>query len=230
MLRLFGFFVATLVVLHLLRQIPVVGRVFDIPILGFWGAAILLSAAVSRLASVAISRRRAQRRIRDLGQVDTPHNQGKLGSLLAGERRFREAIPHLERAARGEPDVAEWHYRLGCALLARGRRRESAEELARAAAIDEEHAYGAVLARLSEARLASGDAEGALAAIRRREANHGPDPESAYRRGLSEKALGRKEDARKSFAQARRLAGSAALFRRSEARRWALRAFVAGLT
>ncbi|HEV8114441.1 MAG TPA: tetratricopeptide repeat protein [Planctomycetota bacterium] len=230
MLRLIGFFVVTLVVMHILRQVPVIGRLFDIPIVGFWGTAILVSAAASHFASSALARRQAQRRIRDLGHVDTPHNQGKLGSLLAGSGRFRAAVPHLERAVAGEPTVAEWQYRLGCALLETARPREAAAALARAAEIDEEHAYGAVLARLCEARLASGDAEGALDAIVRRERNHGADPESAYRRGVSEKALGRKQEARKSFAEARHLASSAARFHRARARKFALLAFVAGLT
>jgi tetratricopeptide (TPR) repeat protein len=229
MLRLAGFFVATLVVLHVLRLVPVIGHVFDIPILGFWGAAILVSAAASKLADSAWKRRRMQHRLRDLGHVETPHNQGKLGSLLAGEGRHKEAIAHLERAVAGEPNVAEWRYRLGCALLRTRRPAEAAAALERAAAIDEEHAYGAVLARLAEARLAAGDAEGALEAIRRRERNHGADAESAYRRGLAEKAIGRKVEARASFAETRRLAGSAARFQRAQARKWAFLSYFAGL-
>jgi tetratricopeptide (TPR) repeat protein len=210
-------------------MVPVIGRVFDVPILGFWGAAILVSAAASKIADSALRRRRLSRRLRDLGHVETPHNQGKLGSLLAGEGRHKEAIPHLERAVAGEPRVAEWRYRLGCALLRTGKPRESALALEEAAAIDEEHAYGAVLARLAEARLAGGDPEGALEAIRRRERNHGPDAESAYRRGLAEKAAGRKAAARASFAETRRLAGSAARFQRARARKWALLSYFAGL-
>jgi Flp pilus assembly protein TadD len=229
MLRLAGFFVATLVVLHLLRQVPVIGHVFDIPILGFWGAAILVSAAASKLADAALSRRRLSHRLRDLGHVETPHNQGKLGTLLAGEGRNKLAIPHLERAVAGEPKVAEWRYRLGCALLRTGKPREAALALEEAAAIDEEHAYGAVLARLAEAKLAAGDPEGALEAVRRRERNHGPDAESAYRRGLAEKAAGRRTEARASFAETRRLAGSAARFQRAQARKWAFLSYFAGL-
>jgi Flp pilus assembly protein TadD len=102
--------------------------------------------------------------------------------------------------------------------------------LVEAARLDEEHAYGAVFARLAEARLAGGDAAGSLEAVERRERNHGPDPESAYRRGLAQKSLGRREDARRSFAEARSLAASAAPFQRARARKWALLAFVAGLS
>lgn len=230
MLRLAGFFVLTLIVLQLLRHVPVVGHVFDVPLLGFWGAAILVSAVASRFATVAIDRRRMRARVRELGHVDTPHNQGKLGSLLAGQGRYREAVPHLERAVRGEPGVAEWRYRLGCALLATRQPREAAEALLEAAKLDEEHAYGAVLARLAQARLEGGDAAGSLEALERRDRNHGPDPECAYRRGLAQRSLGRREEAKRSFAEARSLAASAAPFQRAQARKWALLAFVAGLS
>jgi hypothetical protein len=119
-MRLLGYFVVVLLALHLLRLLPFVGAIFDVPILGFWGAAILVSLVASKATATAMDTRKLSRRIRDLGHVDTPHNQGKLGSLLAGERRFRRALPHLERAVAGEPDVAEWRYRLGCALLGSG--------------------------------------------------------------------------------------------------------------
>ena len=115
MLRLVGFFLLVLVALQLLRHLPIVGPIFEIPLLGFWGAAILISLVASRWASFAIDRRRLSRRIRDLGHVETPHNQGKLGSLYVGQRQFRAAVAPLERAVAGEPDVAEWRYRLGCA-------------------------------------------------------------------------------------------------------------------
>lgn len=229
MLRLVGFFLLVLVALQLLRHLPIVGPIFEIPILGFWGAAILISLAASRWATAALARRGFSRRVRDLGHVETPHNQGKLGSLYVGERRFRAAVAPLERAVAGEPDVAEWRYRLGCALLGCARPREAAEALQAAAAIDEEHAYGTVLMRLAQARLACGDAAGAIEALERRDRNHGPDSESAYRRGLALKALGKRDEARASFREASILAGTAARFRRGEARKWAALAFLARL-
>lgn len=227
MLRLVGFFLLVLVALQFLRHLPLVGPIFDIPILGFWGAAILISVVASRWATFALDRRRVSKRVRALGHVETPHNQGKLGTLLAGERRFRAAIPHLERAVQGEPEVAEWRYRLGCALLDTRRPREAVAALEAAAAIDEEHAYGAVLMRLSQAKLAVRDAEGALAALERRDRNHGPDAESAYRRGLAQKALGKRAEARTSFDEASKLARTSATFRRGAARKWGTLAFLA---
>ena len=230
MLRLVGFFLLVLVALHLLRLIPFVGPIFDVPILGFWGAAILISLAASRWATFALDRRRASVRVRELGHVDTPHNQGKLGTLYVGARRYRAAIAPLERAVQGEPDVAEWRYRLGCALLGARRPRDAVAALEAGAAIDEEHAYGALLMRLSQARLAARDAQGALEALDRRDRNHGPDPESAYRRGLALKALGRRPESRASFAEAATLARTSAGFRRGQARKWAALATLARLS
>ena len=227
MLRLVGFFLLVLVALHVLRLIPIVGPIFDIPILGFWGAAILISVAASRWATFALDRRRISRRIRDLGHVDTPHNQGKLGSLYVAGRRYRAAIAPLERAVAGEPDVAEWKYRLGIALLELRRPREAVAALEAAAAIDEEHAYGLVLMRLAQAKLAAGDAAGAIEALDRRDRNHGPDAESAYRRGKAMKALGKRDEAQASFREASKLAGSAARFQRGAARKWAALAVLA---
>lgn len=227
MLRLVGFFLLVLVALHILRLVPIIGPIFDIPILGFWGAAILISFVASRWATTALDRRKLSRRVRELGHVETPHNQGKLGSLYVGMKRYRAAVEPLERAVAGEPDVAEWRYRLGCALLGCRRPREAAAALEAAAAIDEEHAYGAVLMRLAQARLAIGDARGAVEALERRDRNHGPDAESAYRRGRALKALGRPDEARASLREASRLAGSSATFRRGEARKWAALAVLA---
>jgi tetratricopeptide (TPR) repeat protein len=222
-----GFFLVVFLALQILRVLPVVGPIFQIPFLGFWGAAILISLAASRWATLALDRRGLSRRIRDLGFVDTPHNQGKLGSLLVGGRRYGAAIPPLEKAVEGEPDVAEWRYRLGLAHLGCRRPREAAEALAAAAALDEEHAYGAVLMRLAEARLKVGDIQGAIEALDRRDRNHGPDPESAYRRGRALKALGRPDEARASFAEVSKLARRAAGFQRAEARKWAALAVLA---
>jgi len=224
-LRLVGFFLLVLVALHILRLVPIIGPIFDIPILGFWGAAILISFVASRWATTALDRRKLSRRVRELGHVETPHNQGKLGSLYVGMKRYRAAVAPLERAVAGEPDVAEWRYRLGCALLGCRRPREAAAALEAAAAIDEEHAYGAVLMRLAEAELAAGNAQAALAALDRRERNHGPDPESAYRKGLALRALGHKDRSRECLVAVGQLARTESRFRRGDARKWALRAF-----
>jgi len=226
-LRLVGFFLLVLVALQVLRLVPIVGRFFDIPILGFWGAAILISLVASRWATFALDRRRTSSRVRALGHVDTPHNQGKLGSLYVGERRFKAAIGPLERAVAGEPDVAEWRYRLGCALLGLRRPKEAAAAFEGAAAIDEEYAYGNLLMRLAQARLACGDAAGSLEALERRDRNHGADAESAYRRGLALKALAKRAEARASFQEASKLAAAGGSFRRGEARKWGTLAFLA---
>lgn len=226
-LRLLGFFVLVLVVLQALRWVPVIGPFFRNSFFGFWIAAILVSLALSRVATRTVDRRRSARKRAELGLVETPHNQGKLGTLLLAEGRARAAIGPLRIAVTGEPRSAEWRYRLGLALLATAKHDEAADELARAAELEPEHAYGGVQLRLAEALLKAGRREEALAVVERFEANHGPSPESAYRRGALLRALGRRDEARVSFATVGALAARSARFQRGEARAWAARALFA---
>lgn len=226
MLRLLGFFVVVLLALQVLRQVPVIGRLFDIPILGFWGAAILVSVVASKLAAMAVDRRRFARKRRELTNVETPHTQGKLGSLLLASGRKRAAIEPLQRAAAGEPDSATWAYRLGCALLGAGRAADAVLPLARAAELDEEHAYGAVQLRLAEALTKSARGDEALTVLDRFEKNHGESPESAFRRASALRALGRKSEARASYRRVRELFRAAVRYQRNAARGFALRAFL----
>src|SRR5262249_39657907 len=139
----------------------------------------------------------------------------------------RRAIPHLERATRGEPESGEWAYRLGCALLRARRASDAVPVLERAAAIDETRAYGAVLLRLAEARQASGKAQESLDALERYERNHGASPESACRRGVALRALGRRDEARAAFAEVSKLASQAARFQKKSAHVWTMRAWLA---
>lgn len=227
MLRLLGYIGAVFVTMLLLRALPVVGGLFRVPLFGFFLAAAVVGFVAERVGRAMIQRRRSQRARRELGAVDTPHNRGKLGSLLLSEGRPSQAIGPLRAAVAGEPDTAEWHYRLGCALLATRKPREAAEALERSVALDPEHAYGSALLRLAEARQAEGEPARSLEAIERFEATHGPTPESAYRRGLAHKALGQKDSARDSFDQVARAARHVARYQRGEARSWVVRATLA---
>lgn len=218
-----------LFVLEFLRHLPVVGALFRIPLLGFYFAAVIVAGLASRWTAAALDRKRERDLEARLGAVDTPHNKGKLGQLLASQGRYARALPLLEEAAAGEPELAEWHYRLGCAYLRSGRSREAVDSLSRAIAIDEEHGYGAAMLALSQALLAQGRAAEALEAVERFERNHGPSPESAYRRGLALRAAGGTEAARAAFAEVAPLASQAAGYQRRSARGWVLRAFVARL-
>ena len=229
MLRLAGFFVSILVLCAILRQVPIVGALFRIPFVGFWISALIVSGLVAWLASSAIDRGRRAALVRQLGAVDTPHNRGKLGSLFASQRRWRRALPHLEAAVAGEPDVAEWSYRFGRALLGSGLPDEARVALERTVEIDEEHAYGDALLRLAEAQHEGGHPEGALETLERFERNHGPRPESAYRRGRALKVLGRKSEARAAFEEVGDLASQSARYQRKVGTGWALRAFWARL-
>lgn len=226
MLRLVGYFALVFVALYVFRHIPVLGELFRIPLLGFIVAAALVSAGISWYAVHALDARRARAMVSRLGAVDTPHNQGKLGSFVLAQGRPRKAIPHLERAVAGEGESAEWNYRLGCAYLAGRRPAEAARVLEASTRIDPDHAFGAAQLRLSEAHLRAGAADRALQAVQRFEDERGANPESAYRRGNALLRLGRKAEARAAFTEVARLAADSARFQRAQQRSYTLLAFL----
>jgi tetratricopeptide (TPR) repeat protein len=222
MLRIAGFFVLAFVLLKILQHVPIIGGFFH-NIFAFWLVWIALSAALSRLSTWAIHRRRLEGMRRSLEAVDSPHNLGKLGALLLAQNRCAAAVPYLQRAAAAEPEVLEWSYRLGCALLGSARAEEAIELLTQVAERDEEYGYGAVQLRLAEAWTRTGEPGRALEAIERFERNHGENPESAYRRGSAERAAGRPEAARASFARVAELCRKGPRFQSAQNRKWFLR-------
>ena len=200
MARLVAFFLCTFVALQLLRLVPFIGGLFRMPLVGFFLASIVVSLIVSRYGSAALSRKQLRRRMRDLGNVDTPHNQGKLGSLTLTAGNAKGAIAPLERALAGEPESLEWRWRLGLAQMESGRASDAAATLAVAYARDEDYAYGELAERYAEAQLASGDAQAALVTLERTERHRGGSPRSAYLLGRTQRALGDRPAARKYFA------------------------------
>jgi hypothetical protein len=227
MLRLVLWFLAVFVLLHLLRLVPAIGRVFDVPFLGFFLAAAILSYIVAR-GGESLSRRRSAARVRrELGAVDTPHQRGKLGAHLLAAGAAREAEGHLAAAAAGDPERLEWSYKLGCARLQSGRPRDAIGPLALVVAREEEHAFGAAVLRLAQAALASGDLELARRELERFERNHGPTPESAWWRGRLAKARGDRGAARAACDEVLRLQSRATGFQRKAGRAWAAKAWFA---
>jgi tetratricopeptide (TPR) repeat protein len=230
MLRLIGFFVLAIVLANLLGHVPVIGGLFrHTGLIGIWITAIGLSLLFSHLGARALRIGRDRAELRRLEAVDSAYNHGKIGTLYLSQGRARKALSHLEQAVEGEPDSQEWLYRLGCAHIALGRHAEAVEPLRSCLDQDEEFAYGSAMMRLAEARAGSGEHEAALAVLEVQERNHGPSPESAYRRGASLKALGRKEEARAAFGEVFALARDSVRYQRREAGTWALRARFASL-
>ena len=78
MLRLVGYFIAVLIVMRVLSYVPIVGAIFHIPFLGFFAAAAVVSLLIRYWGEALLSRRRFVALKRQLGGVETPHNQGKL--------------------------------------------------------------------------------------------------------------------------------------------------------
>jgi len=229
-LRLLCFVALVLVLRFVLGFVPVVGPALERSgLIGLWLLAIGLSWFLSRWTERALLVRRDAAKLRALAGVPSPHNLGKAGTLLLAQGRARRALAALSQACEGEPEVAEWHYRRGLALRELGRAEDAARAFERAAAIDEEHAYGAVLLRLAACELAARRGERSLEVLARFERNHGPNPESACRRGLALRRLGRRAEARRAFAEVKALAASALAYQRKSAALWSLRAFLARL-
>jgi len=227
-LRLVGFFLLALGLAAVLGHVPLIGPFFQhTGIIGILVASALLSALFSWWGNRLYRRRKSQNELRSLAAVDSAHNHGKMGVLLLASGRTRAALEHLELAAAGEPAVAEWHFRLAQARFARGASLPALEALERCLALDEEHGYGSAQKLHAALLQRLGRPEQALAALDTLEQNHGPSAESAHRRGQALRALGRREEARRAFAEAVELAARATRYQRSDAALWALRARLA---
>jgi tetratricopeptide (TPR) repeat protein len=229
-LKLIGFFVLALVLASVLGHVPVIGPVFRHGgIFSILITAALLSFVLTRASQHLLSARRLKSELRALEAVGNAYNHGKIGALYLARKRPRKAREHLALAAEGEPELAEWHYRLGLAELALGDHAAALAALERCLALDEEHAYGAASMRRAECLLALGRPEEALDALGVFERNHGPSPEHAFRRGRALRALGRRDEARRAFSEVGELARRATRYQRREAAWWALRAQLARL-
>ena len=205
MLQLIGFFFASLIVLQLLRLVPGIGGLFQIPFLGFLLTTVLVSAVFSKVAQEWLERRRERRAEAQFRGVPTPHNQGKLGSLLMARGRAKRALPHLERAHQGEPDHLEWRWQLGRAYAALGRHASARSMLLPALARDEGYAYGDLLLLAAECERKSGHPKGALELLERHERLCGAQPRSLWERGHALRAEGRRQEAAAAFREVGKL-------------------------
>lgn len=225
-IRFIGFFVAVLLATSVLAQVPYIGAVFQIPFLGFWFTAILLSVVFAKLGSHALDAGRRRALERSLGSIDTPHHKGKLGVLLLNQGRVRKAVPLLEAASAGDPESLEWRYR-----LAQGQARQRGQEehalgsLEHVLAADEEHGFGDSMLLSAELHARAGRDEEALSRVERFERNHGPSPQSSLMRGRILKAVGRSEEAGAAFTEVTRLARSMPRYSGSTSLSWTLRAW-----
>ena len=225
MLRLAGYFALAIALTWALSFVPFVGPFFaHSGIFGVLVSAFLLSAVIGRLGERAYQRARSASQVRSLAAVDSPRNHGKLGALYAAQGRTKKAVAHLRLAVCGEPESAEWCYRLGSALLAAGDPAAALAELERCVGLDEEYAYGAAQMRRAEALARLKRPRESLEVLATLEKNHGPSPESAYRRGLAYRAIGDRERARAALHEVSGLARAALRYQRRSAGWWSLRA------
>ncbi|MFT7486059.1 MAG: tetratricopeptide (TPR) repeat protein, partial [Candidatus Paceibacteria bacterium] len=219
--RFLGFFLLVFLASFLLRELPFVGGLFRIPLLGFFFSAVVVSALLARLGERMASRRQFAREARELGEVDTPQRRGKLGRLLVVGGRAKEAVPHLQAALDADPDNVEWRYRLGVALLESGQLELAGETLRETARREERHAYGDVLLQLGRTELALGQAPAALTALQRAIQLEGETPQLVYHVGLVHKHLGQREEALASFGRVSELVKQVPNYQKGEARSYA---------
>ena len=90
--------------------------------------------------------------------------QFKIGNLLLSQKRFADAVPHLEFAVAANPAIARMHAALGYACLNLGRLDRATEVLAQAVSLQPR--YALAWFHLGSAELANGNRAGAIAALR----------------------------------------------------------------
>lgn len=222
MARMLLFFVVVIFCTRVLARVPVVGAIFQIPFLGFWFTAILLSGLAAKLGSDAVDYSARRRLVQSLGSVDTPHHKGKLGALLLSQGRARKAIPLLEAAVEGDATSLEWRYQLGLARL-RGKADASSALAAfdSVLAEDDDFKFGAAMLMSAEAALAAGYPDNALLRVGRFERDQGPSPSSALLRAKVLKKAGRRAESNAALDELPGLFKRAT--KREASRSWAIR-------
>ena len=230
MLRVIGFVVGAFVLARLLGHLPLVGGFYrSTGVFGVWIAALLLAWAGTSLATRLVERTRHQRRLRGLGAIDTPHAHGKRGALLLSSGSPKRAVGELEIAHQADPELGEWAYALGRARLGSGDPGGALDVLEPLIARDPEHAYGGAQLVVAEAATQTGSFERALDALKTFERNHGPSPESAYRRGVVHGKAGESDRARAALGEVSRLAREASGARAKGSTGWVAKAWLARL-
>lgn len=214
LVQLLAVFALAFLLQTLLANVPGLGFLARLPLLGFLGCVLVVSLAWTRIAGRVTRARVLRRTFESFGRVDTPAMQGKLGAALLAAGRARDALAPLATARAGEPKEPEWAWRNANALAAVRRDEEALREVEWLLERDAEHAYGR--ARLLSARLLArlGRRAEAIVACRRFEADHGEEPEALYELGAVFAAGGEHGAARDAFRRAAHAAERAASFKR----------------
>ena len=227
LLAFLGLFVCAHVLLHALPGISELAR--RLPILTLLASGMIAAWGSNRWLERSAAARIRGARLRELELQDSPEARGKLGVALLDEKRAGTA--HVQRAAEllqvaheEAPERADWAFRLGQARARLGEHEAAIEALAAAIQIDEEHAYGSAVLELAGVQEKLGDSAAALLCLERFERNHGPSPESAFRRALALRELGRRDEASAAFAEVATLAQNAPAFQAAEAAKFARQA------
>lgn len=222
MLQLIGFFLASWLLLMVLRWVPGIGAVFQIPLLGFFLASLIVSWIFSKLAHEWVEHRRERRIEAQFQGLSTPHHEGKLGSLLLARGRAKRARAHLERAVAGDSQSLEWRWKLAQAQYALRNYAPAIEAAQAVLQREPDYAYGEPLLLLARSQRRLGQAALALEWVERYEHSQGASPCAWYERGRALRALGRKAEARRAFAEVSKASATRVRWQRKEDRVWVL--------
>jgi Flp pilus assembly protein TadD len=152
-------------------------------------------------------------------------SHAELGRLLVGMGRCATALPHLERAVGGMPQIAEPWFHLGRALLGLGRRDEGRKAVMHSLELRPDLLFGAPHRELALDARAHGEHEAAVEHLRNFTSLRGSSSEGWFLLADSLQALGRKAEVKEALGEA--IAGfdqSPAYLRRGQ-RTWRWRAW-----
>ncbi len=128
------------------------------------------------------------------------HND--LGRLLAGQGKFKEALPHMEAAIARMDESAETNYFLGLCLLHCGQSESGIEYIEKALELSPSFLYGEPRRVLARHYFDSGNYREAAEQARLCVKKNTSAVEGWYLLGASEQELGNKKKARQAYASA----------------------------
>jgi tetratricopeptide (TPR) repeat protein len=164
-------------------------------------------------------------KIRDLQREVSlnPHNASALndlGRLLILSKRYREAVPYLERAIERLEDTAETNYYLGLAYLHAGNPKSGEERILKAIELNPLLRYGEPYLMLGEYHFNQGQYERALIMLRRFHEIHSSSVEGFYYLGQAYQKLVDNDRALESYQEAIKAFHRSPYYKRREDRKW----------
>lgn len=163
------------------------------------------------------------RKIKQELQLNPHHTSLKTEAarILIGQGNYAEAGKLLDEVLQQNEDSAEVWFEAGLCRLKQGKLAEGEAMMAKALELSPRVRYGEPYLRLGEAFAAS-DREKAMEYLRQFGEIHSSSCEAYYRLGNVLRGMGRRDEARKAYAEAVEVYRSLPKYKRKTERRWAL--------